>query len=108
MRIGTLNRRLDVQAATATRTALGGSVPTWETVATVWARVLPLAGRESQRVGNAIIATATHEVRLRYKAFPDLTMRHRFKFGTRVFRIESMDQVTGWAEEWRCQCSETA
>ena len=69
----------------------------------------PAAGRARIAARrNAIIATATHEVRLRYKAFPDLTMRHGFKYGTRVFRIESMDQVTGWAEEWRCQCSETA
>lgn len=108
MQTGRLNRRVEVQELSSAQAADGASVLTWSTVKTVWASIVPASGNESTARGNAVKATATHGLRMRYKAFPALTMRHRFKHGTRIFLIASIDQVTGWAEEFRCGLNEQA
>lgn len=41
-----LNRRITIQATTETRDSYGGVSAVWSTVATVWASVLPVSGRE--------------------------------------------------------------
>ena len=108
MQIGRLNRRVEIQESTSTQGVDGASVLAWSTVKTVWASIVPASANESAGRGNAVMATASHGLRMRYKAYPTLTMRHRFKYGERVFLISSIDQVTGWAEEFRCGLSEQA
>ena len=97
-----------MQESTSTRGVDGSSVLGWKTVKTVWASIIPVSSTESTSRGNAVIGTASHGLRMRYKAYPTLTMRHRFKYGARVFLISSIDQVTGWAEEFRCGLNEQA
>ena len=43
---GTLDQRVTIQSKTVARTATGGEQVTWQTVAELWAAVLPIRGRE--------------------------------------------------------------
>ena len=108
MNAGRLNRRVEIQEQTATRAVDGASVASWATIKTVWCSITPTSSSESTARGNAVEGTASHVVKMRFKAYPSLTMRHRFKYGTRIFRIQNLDNVTGWAEEWRCAVLEQA
>jgi SPP1 family predicted phage head-tail adaptor len=57
-RLGKLDRWITIQSKTVSRTALGDPTETWGTLASVWAEVQPLSGREyfdgqaSQRVSS--------------------------------------------------------
>lgn len=46
MQLGRLNRRITIQQKSVSRDAYGGESITWTDVATVWAAVLPIRGRE--------------------------------------------------------------
>lgn len=46
MRAGRLDRRIQIQTLTVTRDAHGGQLQTWTTLATVWAQVIPMRGKE--------------------------------------------------------------
>ena len=46
MDAGKLDRRLTIQSKVSTRGSMGDVAETWETVATVWARLLSSKGRE--------------------------------------------------------------
>jgi SPP1 family predicted phage head-tail adaptor len=56
----------------------------WETVATRWAKIEPLSGREAWLAQQAQSET-THKIELRYLA--GLTTRYRVKKGTRRFNL---------------------
>lgn len=56
-RIGELRERVTIRRSTETRDSLGSPVLTETDVATVWALVRPMSGRERQ-VGNTEAATA--------------------------------------------------
>lgn len=53
MQIGRLNRRITIQSKTVTRDAYGGESISWTDVATVWAAVLPIRGREYVAIRQA-------------------------------------------------------
>jgi SPP1 family predicted phage head-tail adaptor len=44
---GALNQRITLQRAVATRDATGDDIVSWTTVRDVWARVIPIRGREA-------------------------------------------------------------
>ncbi len=84
MRAGRLGHIVDIQEATETQDEYGSMGRTWETILARRAFVKPLSGREAE-VARQIVATATHEVRMRYLSM--LTPAHRLQFGTRTFEI---------------------
>jgi SPP1 family predicted phage head-tail adaptor len=47
--IGELDQRVTIQRELRVDDGMGGSTLTWETVATVWAHVRPMSGRELER-----------------------------------------------------------
>lgn len=66
--IGAMNQRVTIRTATTTTsTATGEQVDTWADVATVWARVNPLAGRE-RYAAQAIQSELAYRVTLRYRS----------------------------------------
>jgi len=74
MQAGALDRRITIQERTDTRDGAGEPVPTWSTLAEVWASLEPLQGREdfdAQQI-NAIRPT---KFRIRYREDVDETMR---------------------------------
>ena len=62
----------------------GGVTRSYQTVATLWASVEP-AGARSAVEGEALGASVTHRIRIRFS--PDITLRHRLRDGERIYRL---------------------
>lgn len=77
MRAGELRHRVQIQVASDSRDAHGGNVRSWSTIATVWASIEPLTGRELFEA-QQIESRATVRIRLRH--YPGLTGKHRILF----------------------------
>lgn len=74
---GDLRHRVSLQSNTATTQADDGQpAETWETYATVWAAVEPLAGRELTEA-QKLKAEVTHRVRLRWLPSATVSALHR-------------------------------
>ena len=84
---GRLDKRVTLQSATRARDNHGQSIEPWSDVATVWASVGPLRGREFF-AAQQVSAETTHKVTVRYRA--SVNPKWRVKWGTRIFRIESV------------------
>ena len=84
MKTGSLRHRITIQKSLSSRDSFGADVPDWEDVATVWASVEPLSGREffAAKQINAEIST---KITLRYLTGVQSEMRIVFK--DRVFNI---------------------
>jgi SPP1 family predicted phage head-tail adaptor len=70
----------------------GGVVRSFDEVATLWASVTPLSAArqiEAERLG----ARVTHRLRLRFSH--DITTRHRFRDGERIYRIVALRDRDG-------------
>jgi SPP1 family predicted phage head-tail adaptor len=48
MQPGKMDQRITLQRVTRTQDSIGGTTETWSDLATIWARVTPLAGAEAQ------------------------------------------------------------
>lgn len=87
MKIGKLRQRVTIQEYVATRDSFGAEVPAWTDVATVWASVTPVSGKEyfaSAQV-NAEVST---KITMRYLA--GITPKMRVVFEARTFEIISV------------------
>ena len=93
MKAGRLDRRIALQRKTATQNDYGEEVVTWSTLATVWAEMLPGAGRESftaQQFAGFINAT----FRVRWSTVSaGLTDIDRISFDGRVFNITEVREI---------------
>ena len=88
--IGRLRRRLTIEAANPTDDGHGGQSDPWAspvTVATVWARIEPLRGREALEAGR-LEARHSHRVTIRYR--DDVVAGQRARIGARIFNIRSV------------------
>lgn len=70
---GELDERVAIQARSRTPDGAGGYSEAWSTVATVWARVRPLSGRE-RLLGEQLEAPRNYRVTIRRRA---VTADHR-------------------------------
>jgi SPP1 family predicted phage head-tail adaptor len=89
---GSLNRRLTLEAPVESADGAGGVVREFETVATLWAEVMPVSAAraiEAERAGARI----THRIGIRFA--DDITTQHRFRDGEWVFRIVSLRDRDG-------------
>lgn len=84
MQAGKLRHRVQLQEHTTAFNASGDVVETWATVATLWAAVEPLQGRELF-TAQAIDARLTHRVTLRYR--DDVTASQRILFDSRILHL---------------------
>ena len=75
---GRLNRRIVIREKSVSRDAYGAEVITWDTVATVWAAVLPVRGREYVAMREAQ-ADITTRFLIRYRA--GITPAMQIQFG---------------------------
>lgn len=64
---GLMSERITLQSKSVTRNSIGEEVVSWGTLAVVWARVEPLAGREFIAAGQ-MQATFDTRVTIRYLA----------------------------------------
>lgn len=81
---GDLNRRLLLEAPVETDDGAGGVTLLYDVVTVLWAQVLPLSATASVTAGNAG-AAVRHRIIVRARS--DITTRHRFQDGTRIYRI---------------------
>ena len=67
---GTLGRRIKIQRPSTVKDSLGAPSRTWIDVATVWADIQPLSGREAV-IASRISAELTHQITVRYQGIFD-------------------------------------
>jgi SPP1 family predicted phage head-tail adaptor len=84
---GELNRRLVLEAPHETADGEGGVTRLYDVVTTLWAQVTPVSARADVAAGNlgAVLRTA---IVIRQRS--DVSTRHRFLDGTRIYRILSV------------------
>jgi SPP1 family predicted phage head-tail adaptor len=84
MGAGKRDKRVSIQEKTVTIDNIGNQTETWVTIATVWAAIAPLNGREYW-AARQINAEATTRVTIAYRR--RVTPEHRLLFGSRVLEI---------------------
>lgn len=87
MRAGMLRHRVQIQQVTETQDSFGAVVQTWGTVATVWASIEAISGREFFDAAQTN-AEITHRIRIRYR--PGIAPAMRVVEGTRTFDIQAV------------------
>jgi len=99
MDIGKLDKRITIQSRSATLDDYGQELNSWSDVATVWANVKPISGREKLR-SMAIESDLTHTVAIRYNVNfmpPIVADARRISYttpaGTRIFNITAARDV---------------
>lgn len=89
MRIGALGQRITLQQRSLAQDATGGQLTTWTDVATVWAEVMPLSGRELI-AAQAVASETSHQITLRWQpvfADPKTITAMRVVYHGRHFNI---------------------
>jgi len=88
MKIGKLQHRIEIQENIfGEPDEHGNPAESWTTLATVWADVMPLSGRELL-LAQQVHATTTHQIRIRWR--DNVKALQRVKFGTRAFDINAI------------------
>lgn len=104
MRAGELRHWVALYDPTYTRSTTGEQEVSYPTEhSTRPAFVEPLSGREGLDT-QALVATATHQVRMRW--FDGLKTTWRIKFGERWLEIVSLKNVDERNVEWVLTCAE--
>ena len=89
---GELRHRLVLEAPVETPDGAGGVTRSYATLATVWAKVTPASARGDVDADD-LAATVTHRIVIRSRA--DITTRHRFRLGARIYRIVTLRDQDG-------------
>lgn len=91
MNVGKMRHRITFQRQTTDKDRVGGYLDDYVDVATTWAQISPISGKEY--FSQVRETTVSHRIYCRYR--PNITPRLRIKFGKRIFRILS---VINWEE----------
>ncbi len=89
---GELNRRLVLEAPAITPDGAGGVIRTYQTLTTVWAALAPISARDAV-VADGLGTTVTHRITIR--GGPEVTTRHRFRLGARIFQVVALRDQDG-------------
>jgi len=99
MDIGKLDKRITLQVRSATLDDYGQELNVWSNLATVWANIKPIGGREKMRA-MAVESTLTHTVAVRYDVRfmpPTKVDAYRISYttpaGARIFNIVAARDV---------------
>lgn len=92
MNVGAMCHRITFQRQMPEKDVLGGQTGPWEDVATTWAQIKPVSGKEY--FSQVRETTVSHKIYCRYR--PGITPRMRIKFRERIFEIIS---VINWDEK---------
>lgn len=103
MRAGRLRDRITIQQVAETRSGSGAITETWSDVATVWAAVEGLSGREFW-AAQQVNAEGSLRITIRYLA--GIVPKMRALFGTRVFDIQAATDLDGRRRELQLLVSE--
>jgi len=101
MRAGELRHRVIIQQKYVTQDAEGITTESWADIATVWAAIEPLRGREFFDAA-AVNAEVTTRIRIRYRS--GIVPAMRVVYGSQVYEIESVIDVGGRRRELELLC----
>ncbi len=101
MKAGQLDQRVIVERLQSGEDDFGQPYSEWATIATVWAAVEPLTGREYFAAGAAQSETTTR-IRMRYR--PGITSADRVKHGTTTYGITSVIDLRSERRELVLMC----
>lgn len=87
MRLGPLRHRVTFEKRKTGRDEFGQPLEGWDVVATLWASVEPISGRELMSA-QQVQAEVTHRIRCRYRA--GLEASQRIVYDGRPFDIQSV------------------
>ena len=87
MRAGRLRHRITIQEPASTVGGLGEKLKSWADVATVWAAIEPLRGREFFE-SHQRESEATTVITIRYRS--GLTHSMRINFGSKYYKIDDI------------------
>lgn len=97
---GELTERVTIEQPTNAQNAVGEATLTWSTLATVWAKVQSLSGREAERYG-AIVGFSGHKVTIRN--LPGITTGMRVIYRSRTLEIGAINEYERvWYMELIC------
>lgn len=103
MKAGDLRQRVTIQNKTAVRNSYGEEVITWVDLATVWAAVEPLRGREFLD-GKMITPETTTRIRIRFR--DGVSPEQRVVFGSKNYDILAIVHVEERERELHLMCQE--
>lgn len=103
MRAGALRHRVTFQAPTRGQSGTGAPTTTYVTVATAWASVEPIKGREFL-AGQTVQSETTDRVRCRYRA--GLNTATRITYGNRTLDIVALIDIGERHRELEIMCKE--
>ena len=103
--VGNLRHGLIIEAPLRAGDEAGSAVTSWSFVATVWAAVRSLPGREFVDA-DGVSARVSHEVTIRWRG--DLTAAMRFHDGSRIFLIRAVRDVDDRRRRMTCLVEEVA
>jgi len=89
MKIGDFRKQVAIQAEQSTPDGAGGYALAWTTIATVWADIAPVSGREIYTAGH-LEGHITHKVTLRWRADLSITSDMRLLYNSRSFNIQAV------------------
>jgi len=88
--LGRFNKKITIQSIDVDRTTGGETTDTPVSLATAWAKILPISGREGWLAGSPL-DTTTHAIRIPYQA--GITARMQAVYGSRTFQFQSVTNV---------------
>lgn len=103
MNAGSLRYSIKIQQKNVTRDSFGAETIAWTDVATVWAAIEPLQGREFFNA-QQVNAEVTTRIRVRYRS--GVTPAMRMLLGSRVFDIQSVINLDERNRELHLMCKE--
>lgn len=101
--IGRMRHRIVIEAASGADDGAGGRSAAWAAVATAWAAIEALQGRESE-TGDAAVAEGRFRIAMRWRG--DVSAANRLREGGRSFEIASVADPDGRGRYLICLCTE--
>jgi SPP1 family predicted phage head-tail adaptor len=98
-----MRHRVTIQQKAPTRDTFGGEVEAWNAVATVWASVEPLQGREFLEA-RQLQAEVTTRIRIRYRA--GIVPQMRVVWGSHFYDVQAVIETEARRRELQLMCIE--
>jgi len=90
--IGDLRNRVVFKNKARTSDGAGGFTSTWSTVATVWAKVVPISGTERLKA-EQLYTPISHKIYVRYSRTVTYTPSMKIEFDGREFAIRTITKI---------------
>jgi len=103
MKAGALRHRVTIQRLVTTRDSFGAALETRTDIATVWASVEPIGGRELWQM-QQVTAEVSTRVRMRYRS--DVVPTMRLCFGSRILEVTNVIDTEERHRELELLCRE--